>query len=82
MGIFNRKREEVIVKQETETVEGAEVWMVSWNARFGSYVSDVKRVAKAFLNENDADTFIESLHKAAKLLQYNENLGIKKERQE
>ena len=82
MSIFNRKREEVVVKQETETVEGAEVWMVSWNARHGSYVSDVKRVAKAFLNENDADTFIESLHKAAKLLQYNENLEIKKERQE
>lgn len=82
MSIFNRKREEVVVKQETETVEGAEVWMVSWNARYGSYVSDVKRVAKAFLNENDADIFIESLHKAAKLLQYNENLGIKKERQE
>lgn len=82
MGIFNRKREEVVIKQETETVEGAEVWMVSWNARYGSYVSDVKRVAKAFFNENDADTFIESLHKAAKLLQYDENLRIKKERQE
>ena len=49
MGIFNRKKEEVIVRQETESVEGAEVWMVSWNARYGSFMSDVKRVAKAFL---------------------------------
>lgn len=28
--------------------EGAEVWVVSWAARYGDYSTDTKRVYKAF----------------------------------
>ena len=57
MGIFNRKKEEIINDYQTETIDGAEVWMVSWDARFGEYRGDSKRVAKAFFSETAAETF-------------------------
>lgn len=65
--------------KETREVECAKVWMVSWDARYGSYSGDWKRVSKAFLNENDAQDFAQSLKDAQKLLQIKENLWIKVE---
>lgn len=82
MGIFNRKKENVIKDYQVETVDGAEVWMVSWDARFGEYRGDSKRVAKAFFNENDAEAFKQSLEEAQKLLQYTENIHISVDKQE
>lgn len=82
MGIFNRKKENVIRDYQVETVDGAEVWMVSWDARFGEYRGDSKRVAKAFFNENDAEAFKQSLEEAQKLLQYTENIHISIDKQE
>lgn len=82
MGIFNRKKEEIIKDYQAETVDGAEVWMVSWDARFGEYRGDSKRVAKAFFSETDAEAFKQSLEEAQKLLQYKENIHISVDKQE
>ena len=69
------------VKEIVEQVDGAHVWVVSWEARWGDYSSDTKRVAKAFLNEDDANQFAESLEMAQELLQNTNNLRIKIEKQ-
>lgn len=62
---------------ETKKVECAKVWIVSWDARYGSFYRDWDRVSKAFLNQNDAKAFIKSLEEAKKLLQIKEELRIK-----
>ena len=50
--------------------------MVSWDARYGSYSGEWKRVSKAFLNQDDAEAFVKSLKEAQKLLQIKESLRI------
>lgn len=77
-----KKKETVITDYKKEEVDGAEVWMVSWDARYGMYSNNFKRVAKAFLSESAARAFEQSLMDAQKLLQYTENLGIRVEKQE
>lgn len=62
--------------KETKKVECAKVWVVSWYARYGSYHGDWERVSKAFLDENDAKVFAQSLKDAKSLLQIKENLRI------
>ena len=62
--------------KETKKVECAKVWVVSWDARYGSYHGDWERVSKAFLNENDAKAFVRSLKDAKSLLRIKENLRI------
>lgn len=69
------------VKEIVEQVDGAHVWVVSWNARYGDYSQDTKRVAKAFLNEDDAQQFAESLRMAHELLQNTNSLCIEIEKQ-
>jgi hypothetical protein len=69
------------VKEIVEQVPGAHVWVVSWEARFGDFASDRKQVAKAFLNEDDANQFAESLEMAQELLQNTNSLRIKIEKQ-
>jgi hypothetical protein len=69
------------VKEIVEEVDGAHVWIVSWEARWGDYHGDTKRVAKAFLNEDDANQFAESLEMAHELLQNTNSLRIKIEKQ-
>jgi hypothetical protein len=69
------------LKEIVEEVDGAHVWVVSWEARWGDYSGDTKRVAKAFLNEDDANQFAESLKMAHELLQNTNNLRIKIEKQ-
>lgn len=68
--------------KETKKVECAKVWMVSWNARYGSYHGNWERVSKAFLNENDAKVFVQSLKDAKSLLRIEENLRINITKQE
>ena len=62
--------------KENREVECAKVWMVSWDARYGSYHGNWERVSKAFLNENDAKAFVKSFKDAKSLLQIKENLKI------
>ena len=69
------------VKEIVEQVPGAHVWIVSWEARYGDYAQDKKQVAKAFLNEDDANQFAESLEMAQELLQNTNSLRIKIEKQ-
>lgn len=69
------------IKEIVEQVPGAHVWVVSWEARWGDFSSDKKRVAKAFLNEDDANQFAESLEMAQELLQNTNSLRIKIEKQ-
>ena len=67
--------------KETKKVECAKVWMVSWNARYGSFNAEWKRVSKAFLNQDDAKAFKKSLIDAQNLLQIKECLRIEVEEQ-
>ena len=67
--------------KETRKVECAKVWLVSWNARYGSFNGDWKRVSKAFLDLDAAIAFAELLKEAKKLLQIKEGLEIKVEEQ-
>ena len=69
------------VKEIVEQVPGAHVWVVTWDARWGDYYGETKRVAKAFLNEDDANQFAESLEMAHGLLQNTNSLRIKIEKQ-
>ena len=69
------------VKEIVEQVPGAYVWVVTWDARWGDYYGETKRVAKAFLNEDDANQFAESLKMAHELLQNTNSLRIKIEKQ-
>lgn len=67
--------------QKVKEVNGAQLWVVSWDARIGEYHSDRKRVAKAFLLEEDANQFADSLKKAQALLQNTNNINITIEKQ-
>lgn len=72
----------IITGYQKKEVKGFEAWTVSWRARNGSYSDDYKLVAKTFLNKEDAETFVESLKEAKKLLQYTEYTGIEITKQE
>lgn len=69
------------VKEIIEEVDGAHVWVVSWDSRTGDYSRDIKRVAKAFLLEEDANQFADALQMAHELLQNTNNLHIEIEKQ-
>ena len=47
-----------------------------WQGRYGPYHDQHEQKAKAFLNEESAKIFAESLREAQKLLQYTEDLCI------
>lgn len=77
MGIFTRKKEKIVIDYITEQVDGAEVFVVSWDA-FERLYSDtdimcIHRKAKAFLKEEDAETFKKSLYDSLILLQFAKN---------
>jgi len=76
-----KKINQIITGYVTENVEGAEVWVVSWNARYGSFHGEWERKAKAFMVKKDAEAFCQSLEDAKKLLQYTEGIGIRLEQQ-
>ena len=86
MGFYIKKKVEKIPQVTNKEVEGAEVWMVSWNSlcdrgyRDPSLVTPV-RVAKAFLSEKDAQDFKQALEKAMDLLQCSFKIDIRVEKQ-
>lgn len=84
MDIFSKK--EQIPVNETVEVDGAQVWLVTWNSLVnGGYSSptlvNVNRRAKAFLSYEDAKEFRDSLERAMKLLQctFKVNIDIEKQ---
>jgi len=78
---FMKKKETIIEATVDKIVDGVEVWLVTWDARFGELSSNTKKVAKAFLNKNDAKQFINNLTAAQEILQYTEDIHIKLEKQ-
>ena len=66
----------IITGVHTKEVKGCEVWVVMWRGRYGIFHDEYKQKAKAFLNEESAKIFAESLREAQKLLQYTEDLCI------
>lgn len=84
MDIFKKK--EQIPVNETVEVEGAQVWLVTWNSLVASGYSsptlvDVTRRAKAFLSYENAKEFSDSLERAMKLLQCTFKINIDIEKQ-
>ena len=79
---FKSKLEKLFNLQHVKDVPGAEVYLVSWSARYGEYCADTKRVAKAFFNYDDAKQFAKSLEDAHKLLQNTTNINIHIEKQQ
>jgi hypothetical protein len=84
MEIF-KKKEQIPVNESVE-IEGAQVWMVTWNSLLdGGYSSptlvNVNRRAKAFLSYEDAKEFRDSLERAMKLLQCTFKISIDIEKQ-
>ena len=71
-----KKLSRIVTGYKEKEVESAEAWIVSWKARYGIYSSDYEMVCKVFLNEEDAETFAQSLKFAANLLQYTEEISI------
>lgn len=82
MGFFTRKKNKIIKSVNNQLVDAAEVWIVSWDKRFGEYHSDIARAAKAFLNKDDAEMFITNLEMAQELLQNTQSINIELEKQE
>lgn len=70
-----------IVEFEPANIPNIELYVVSWKSRYDIYSHSIKRVAKAFIREEDADKFIQDLKKAADFLQCTEDLEIRKEKQ-
>jgi hypothetical protein len=84
MEIFKKK--EQIPVNETVEVEGAQVWMVTWNSLLdGGYrtptLVNLNRRAKAFLSYEDAKEFRDSLERAMELLQCTFKINIDIEKQ-
>lgn len=81
MSKFIEKINSIFGVVKRKEAKGAEVWIVSWEARFGDYKGETKHVAKAFLLEEDAGQFAQSLKDANKLLQNTNDicLTIKKQ---
>lgn len=64
--------------QKVKEADGAEVWIVSWDTvySYSSVFDKGRRVAKAFLVEEDAEAFAQSLRDAQKLLQNTNDINI------
>ena len=84
MEIFKKK--EQIPVNETVEVEGAQVWLVTWNSLLDNGYSSptlvsVTRRAKAFLSYEDAVAYKDSLKRAMELLQctFKVNIDIEKQ---
>lgn len=79
---FKEKLNSIFGFKAIKEVEGAEVYIVSWNARYGNYSTDSRRVAKAFLLKEDAEAFAQSLYDAQALLQNTDSIHITIRKQE
>lgn len=86
MGFGIIKKKNIIPEITNTEVDGAEVWVVSWNSLLDRgyhtpTLVDCKRRAKAFLSKDDADDFVSSLKKAMEFLQSTYNIDINVEKQ-
>lgn len=84
MNIIKKLSSVYSVKEEK--VDAAEVWMVSWNSYYvlgGCSVEypRIERKAKAFLSKEDAQSFIDALHKALDILEFDLDIMIEIKKQ-
>lgn len=79
---FILKKNDIFNVKKEKEVEGAEVWIVSWESRYGKYSDNIQTVAKAFLLKQDAIDFAQSLYDAHALLQNTNDIHINIEKQE
>lgn len=78
----NGEKEFLTLEQQLNAPsEPVKVYMVSWNARFGKFSDNVRRVAKAFLREDDAEEYKKLLLRAKQLLQDTDDIDIQIETQ-
>lgn len=75
-----------IDKHDYTEVDGAQVWLVSWNTPDGTRYDNPELVenrcvGKAFITEKDAKLFVENLESCAETLQSTYRLDIKIEHQ-
>jgi hypothetical protein len=81
MGIFTRKKNKIIKSVDNQLVDGAEVWIVSWDRRHDPDRENTTRATKVFLSEDDARNFMNNLYMAQDLLQNTHKIHINLERQ-
>lgn len=73
----NGEKEFLTAEQSlTSLTEPTKVYMVSWNARTGDYSHSIKRVAKVFLRENEAEEHKKLLLRAKQVLQDTDDIDI------
>ncbi len=80
------KKKEQIPVSETVEVEGAQVWLVTWNSLVDRGFESItlvesRRRAKAFLSYEDAVEYKKSLENAMNLLQCTFKINIDIEKQ-
>ena len=76
------KIHQIITGYEKKEAKGLEVWMVYWKAiRYHNWQEPMEK-AKSFLNKEDAELFAKSLKEAQSLLQNENELNIRIEKQQ
>ena len=81
-----KKLDSIFSFRKIKDAEVVEVWVVSWTsvsyAGYKNHFKSGERKAKAFVNEDDARLFYKSLCDAQNLLQNENDIELKIEKQE
>lgn len=75
MGIRTRIESLFRVSKDRD-VTVVDVWVVSWDARYGKWCDSKERVSRAFITRKDAEDFAQLLRESQKNLCYTENINI------
>ena len=75
MGIRTRI-ESLFRVSKNRDVTVVDVWVVSWDARYGKWSDSKERVSKAFITRQDAEDFVKLLSDSQSNLCYTENINI------
>ena len=80
MGIKTRIESLFQVSKDRD-VTMVDVWVVSWDARYGKWSDSTKRASRAFIIHKDAEDFVKLLRDSQSNLCYTENINITIEKQ-
>ena len=75
MGIRTRIESLFRVSKDRD-VTMVDVWVVSWDARYGKWSDSKERESRAFITRKDANDFAQLLRDSQKNLCYTENINI------
>ncbi len=67
---FLFKKTKTPVSNEIKEVDAVQLWIVNWYSRYDEYSVSVKKEYEAFISEDEANKFADSLRKAYKLLRH------------